>query len=945
MKFPLILSCGHSAATMCNCWREVSKNYDQDSPVTKALEQYQGAWRQTLEGYGCHLPSGRHHGPCPVCGGKDRFRFDDKDGRGTWFCSQCEPQSGGGLLLLSRFLGKPVIDVAKELIGDTSTRSVAPKRFIPINDDEARKAAHAAAKKAAKMLVDSAVMANHEYMDKKGLSGEWLTNSQPMYSAKNDAIIKSGELLLVPAYKSGELVNVQKITNDGIKRPITGGDMQGVYHKFDGKQNAIGICEGFATGVTVSRMTGYTVYCAFNTGNLAEVGRYVREQNPSARIVFFADNDDNQAGISAAESAAIPVSGLIALPPELGDWDDYRQKHGDEACKNTMREAIQADMNRNKTQTTIETSQAAVKQIEVQHETVKKEDQQSTPEVFPPAGERNGNRGSDTKNGIEAELYKESIGNDDYAAYGVKPATTGFFASMSNQPAHQPHSASVEHRPVKTNSKLPEGITFDGLDIENPPGLAGEIVNYIRGGASRLLTGGAYAAFALQCMGMAGAGLTGFKNTKLALVTLVLGMTASGKEHPQRVIKELLSANDITVYGDIRSDKDVIRSAVFDSGRCFYVVDEAQKILTTDKQNKHMTNTVNVLMELSTTSLYQLSNLHQKEFLSQVETEKTRIEKQIDAKKNDIENKGVLDSATVKKLELDITNLESRLEDIEAQMLVIQKGVRNPALHLLASSTPQKLASIVEEDNIESGFLGRSLIFDCGVERGELLIDFDFDNDSPSQKKLDAQFEWLKVQIGLIVQLAQDASKHGIDEAFTGKEFRYRPTPEAVADLKAIAKHYDQHALRNHPRVGGIYSRFIERILSLSSIMALGNIVNGEAVIESSYVRYALLLAETSIEHLISNLRINEGATQDTMEARLEAVKEAILKRLKVDAKDAQKGWRYKSDIKNQLKRRKFYQDIQKKCDEVNQDAFENAIISMAEIEHSPDRKQVRLRR
>ncbi len=914
MKFPLILSCGHSAATMCNCWREVSKNYDQDSPVTKALEQYQGAWRQTLEGYGCHLPSGRHHGPCPVCGGKDRFRFDDKDGRGTWFCSQCEPQSGGGLLLLSRYLGKPVMDVAKELIGDTSTRSIAPKRFIPINDDEARKAAHAAAKKAAKMLVDSAVMASHEYMDKKGLSGQWLTNSQSMYSAKNNEVIDVGDLLLVPAYKNGELVNVQKITCDGIKRPITGGDMQGVYHKLDGKQNAIGICEGFATGVTVSRMTGYTVYCAFNTGNLAEVGRYVREQHPTARIVFFADHDENQAGISAAESAAIPVGGLIALPPELGDWDDYRQKHGDEACKNAMRAAIQADMNRSKTQAITETSQATIKQIEVQHEAAKKEDQQQTPEVLPPAGE-------------------------------IKPAATGFFASMSNQSVNQSHGASVEHRPVKTNSKLPEGVTFDGRDIENPPGLAGEIVNYIRGGASRLLTGGAYAAFALQCMGMAGAGLTGFKNTKLALVTLVLGMTASGKEHPQRVIKELLSANDITVYGDIRSDKDVIRAAIFDSGRCFYVVDEAQKILTTDKQNKHMANTVNTLMELSTTSLYQLSNLHQKEFMSQVETEKTRIEKQIDAKKNDIENKGVLDSATVKKLELDITNLESRLEDIEAQMIVIQKGVRNPALHLLASSTPQKLAAIVEEDNIESGFLGRSLIFDCGVERGELLIDFDFDNDSPSQKKLDTQFEWLKVQIGLIVQLAQDASKHGIDEAFTGKEFRYRPTPEAVADLKSIAKHYDQHALRNHPRVGGIYSRFIVRILSLCSIMDLGNIIDGCAVIESSYVRYALLLAETSIEHLMSNLRINEGATQDTMEARLEAGKEAILKRLKVDDKDAQKGWRYKSDIKNQLKRRKFYQEIQKKCDEVNQDAFENAIISMAEIEHSQDRKQVRLRR
>ena len=29
------------------------------------------------------------HGPCPVCGGKDRFRFDDKDGKGTFFCNGC----------------------------------------------------------------------------------------------------------------------------------------------------------------------------------------------------------------------------------------------------------------------------------------------------------------------------------------------------------------------------------------------------------------------------------------------------------------------------------------------------------------------------------------------------------------------------------------------------------------------------------------------------------------------------------------------------------------------------------------------------------------------------------------------------------------------------------------------------------------------------------------
>lgn len=41
------------------------------------------------------------HGSCPVCGGKDRFRFDDKEGRGTFYCNKCG--SGTGIKLLQNF--------------------------------------------------------------------------------------------------------------------------------------------------------------------------------------------------------------------------------------------------------------------------------------------------------------------------------------------------------------------------------------------------------------------------------------------------------------------------------------------------------------------------------------------------------------------------------------------------------------------------------------------------------------------------------------------------------------------------------------------------------------------------------------------------------------------------------------------------------------------------
>jgi len=40
--------------------------------------------------------------PCPLCGGEDRYNFDDKNGIGTYFCRKCGP--GTGFSMLKRYL-------------------------------------------------------------------------------------------------------------------------------------------------------------------------------------------------------------------------------------------------------------------------------------------------------------------------------------------------------------------------------------------------------------------------------------------------------------------------------------------------------------------------------------------------------------------------------------------------------------------------------------------------------------------------------------------------------------------------------------------------------------------------------------------------------------------------------------------------------------------------
>lgn len=42
------------------------------------------------------------HGPCPICGGVDRFRWDDKDGEGGYYCSGCGPGRGMTLIMKSQ---------------------------------------------------------------------------------------------------------------------------------------------------------------------------------------------------------------------------------------------------------------------------------------------------------------------------------------------------------------------------------------------------------------------------------------------------------------------------------------------------------------------------------------------------------------------------------------------------------------------------------------------------------------------------------------------------------------------------------------------------------------------------------------------------------------------------------------------------------------------------
>ena len=107
-------------------------------------EQARHHWQGILGSLGISGSLKNKHQPCPCCGGKDRFRFDDKDGYGTFICNQCG--AGDGFKLIMNLLHCDFKHAASIVEGYLGTGWKRPSHRPPPhkNAREARKTARQA---------------------------------------------------------------------------------------------------------------------------------------------------------------------------------------------------------------------------------------------------------------------------------------------------------------------------------------------------------------------------------------------------------------------------------------------------------------------------------------------------------------------------------------------------------------------------------------------------------------------------------------------------------------------------------------------------------------------------------------------------------------------------------------------------------------------------------
>ena len=296
--------------------------------VQNTVSAATGRWPQLLPALGINVAPHGHHSACPVCGGKDRFRFDNQAGRGTWICNNCG--AGDGLNLVAKTLDittkEAAVKVAKILREAQPLAVHHNEAAIQQQKDDARQKAAVQAK----MLVNAArKAAGNAYLEKKGWADKEALTLQGNGLRVGGLDFAAGDLV-IPLYDlSCNLVNAQLINGAGEKRMLAGGQVTGAAYHFEGKDNAfIWMAEGYATGLTIHALTGETVYVALSANNFPHLAECLREKYPDAVLLMAADNDQNGTGQKKAKEAANLVSGKVAIPLIAGDWNDVYMQEG-----------------------------------------------------------------------------------------------------------------------------------------------------------------------------------------------------------------------------------------------------------------------------------------------------------------------------------------------------------------------------------------------------------------------------------------------------------------------------------------------------------------------------------------------------------------------------------------------------------------------------------------
>ena len=306
------------------------------------IQHSTGQWNYILPALGVSAEVlTNKHKPCPACGGKDRFRYDDKKGRGTFVCGQLDGLSGDGFALVQHIYGCDFKEAARLVAGVLGIvdGEPLPERKTPPQQPAQPQKDRIEALQTLWAVVEQ--NRGHDciktYLQGRGLdvdaiapvvaalgfvealdywvqdnSGKWIVlGKYPAIVAKFESV--GGELMgLHRTYLNTDCTGKLQLAD-----PFTGRllDAKKMMARYQGSNTGtaiqlcpaaeyLAVCEGIENGAAIYQESGLPVWACGSAGGMAAMAL------PSTvkQLFVFADTDANEAGIKAArrlESRAI----------------------------------------------------------------------------------------------------------------------------------------------------------------------------------------------------------------------------------------------------------------------------------------------------------------------------------------------------------------------------------------------------------------------------------------------------------------------------------------------------------------------------------------------------------------------------------------------------------------------------------------------------------------
>lgn len=284
------------------------------------------------------------HQPCPMCGGVDRFRFDNKDGRGSYICGQCGSGDFVNLLmnhLSTDFVG--VLDFVKDNLG-------VVKMDIP------------------RSAIGGDYLVNRSRLDNIKACCVKITDGDPVYlylRKRGINILPHGAVMYHPAIdywedgkKTGThpamvacIMNnamervtykITYLTPDGLKADVpahkklmpTEREILGASVRMFRFTDTLAVAEGIETALAYTQETGIPCWSADTAGNLQKFDIPKGLEN----LVIVSDGDfiGKQAAYTLAVRAARTVKVNVVFPLRINAGLEYITDMGKKIDFNDM---------------------------------------------------------------------------------------------------------------------------------------------------------------------------------------------------------------------------------------------------------------------------------------------------------------------------------------------------------------------------------------------------------------------------------------------------------------------------------------------------------------------------------------------------------------------------------------------------------------------------------